>query len=194
MTVADKYLNLYKTWESLLRDTGSDIRTLESGLEQTDPAQFARVRMCRLFRNYLTHENDPGFLIPTDMMFGFIESQVNELKSRDDIVKKHLRYTGNYLFEHSVKCTVALEKALPAKIQTVVRHNQDGSCELVSTFDVMQAALASKATKLSAVKALRNKPVYVEAMDKIAALDVTRIHICTSDGSPSGDILGVVKF
>ena len=177
-----------------MRDAGSDIRTLESGLEQTDPAQFARVRMCRLFRNYLTHEADPGFLIPTDMMFGFIESQVNELKSRDDIVKKHLRYTGNYLFEHAAKCTAVLEKALPAKVQTVVRHNQDGSCDLISTFDAMQAVLVSKATKLSAVKALRNKPVYVEAMDKIAALDASRVHICTSDGTPSGDILGVVKF
>ena len=133
MTTADKYLNLYKAWESLLRDTGSDIRTLESGLETTDPAQFARVRMCRLFRNYLTHENDPGFLVPTDKMFDFIESQVNELKSRDDIVKKHLRYTSNYLFEHSIKCSVVLEKALPGKITIVVRHNQDGTCELVSS-------------------------------------------------------------
>lgn len=194
MTVADKYLGLYKEYETLLRENGSDVRTVESEAEQADPAKFARIRMCRLFRNYLTHEHDPGFLEPTDMMFGFLESEVRALKLKDDIVKKHLRYTANYLYDYTVKCTEVLAKACPGRINIIVRKNLDGTLELLSVYDIMMAALEAKTRRIGAVKALRNKPVYCQPFDKLLDLDDSRVHICTSDGTPKGDILGVVRF
>ena len=77
----EKLLSSYKDYESLVRDTGRDPKEVE---DQAPELEGQRLRMCRLFRNYLSHVNDPGFLEPTAKMTGFLARRVTELKMAGD--------------------------------------------------------------------------------------------------------------
>lgn len=193
MTAQEQYLTLYKTYEGLLRESGSDPRQVETDLETGNPQQAARLRMCRLFRNYMAHENDPGFLVATDKMLEFLGGQVFELKIRNDSVKQHTKPAGNYIFEDTAKCADVLAKMVSGKIQTVIRHGKAGY-DLCRWTDVVAMYMSSKASKLSVVKSARGKIVFAAPMDRFAELDPGKTTVCTADGTPEGKVIGVVKF
>ena len=50
-----QFLSLYKTYESLLRDHGTDYRKIE------EQQEGSRMTIMRQIRNYLSHAEDPGF-------------------------------------------------------------------------------------------------------------------------------------
>lgn len=192
MTAQESYLTLYKSYENALRDLGMDPRQVETDLETTDPSKAARLRMCRLFRNYLAHENDPGFLVPSDRMTDFLEREVFDLKVRNDSVKQHTKPAGSYIFEDTAKCADVLAKLVSTKQSFVIRHSKSGY-DICSLYDIMALYLSSKAAKMSVVKAARMKPVFAAPTDKFAELDPSKITICTADGKPDGKLIGVVK-
>lgn len=193
LTAQENYLTLYKSYETALRDLGRDPRQVETDFETSDPSRAARLRMCRLFRNYLSHENDPGFLSPSDKMLAFLSQEVFDLKIQNDSVKQHLKPAGNYIFEDSVKCSDVLTKLGSTKALIVVRHSKSGY-DLCNWYDILTAYLASKPAKLAVVKAIRQKPVFVQPVDKFSELDSSRVTICTSDGTPDGRLIGFVKL
>ena len=193
MTVQESYLTLYKSYENALRDQGRDPRQVETDYESSDPSKAARLRMCRLFRNYLAHENDPGFLMPSDKMLDFLEKEVFDLKVQNDSVKQHTKPAGSYIFEDTMKCGDVLAKLVSTKQVAAIRHGKTGY-DLCAWTDILALYMASKASKLAAFKPLRTKIVFAAPTDKFAALDSGRITICTSDGTPDGKVAGVVKF
>lgn len=193
MTLQEKYLILYRSYETLLRDAGKDPRLVEQEYETSNPGHAARLRMCRLFRNYLTHENDPGFLEPNDRMMDFLSGIVTELQIQGDSVKKHTKPAGNYIFEDSMKCGDVLAKMIGAKTDIAVRHSKTGY-DLCSIHDILALYMASKASKLAAAKALRTKVIIAAPTDKFTGLDSSRVTICTVDGTPEGKLVGYVKF
>lgn len=193
MTVQENYLTLYKSYENALRDMGLDPRQVETDLETSNPSKAARIRMCRLFRNYLAHENDPGFLMPSDKMLDFLSKEVFDLKVKNDSVKQHVKPAGNYIFEDSMKCSDVLAKMGSSKIPVIIRHSKSGY-DLCNWSDILALYFSSKTAKLSVAKAIRSKPVFVAPTDKFAELDPARVTICTADGTPDGKVVGVVKF
>ena len=44
------------------------------------------------------------------------------------------------------------------------------------------------------VKSMRGKIIFAAPADRFAELDPDRITICTSDGTPDGKVIGIVKF
>ena len=62
-TNADRFLSLYREFETLLRDDGKDYKELE---ESADDLLQNRLRINRQLRNYLTHNHDAGFLEISD--------------------------------------------------------------------------------------------------------------------------------
>lgn len=193
MTVQERYLTVYKAYENALRDAGKDPRQVETDLETSDPARAARLRMCRLFRNYMSHENDPGFLAPSDKMSEFLARETYDLKVRDDSVKQHSKPAGSYIFEESEKCGDVLAKMVANKSHFAIRHGKAGY-DLCGWQDVTAMYMASKASRLSVVKPLRSKIAFAAPSDRFRELDPERVTICTSDGTPEGKVLGVVKF
>lgn len=193
LTAQENYLTLYKSYENVLRDLGQDAKLVEANLESTDPAKSARLRMCRLFRNYLVHENDPGFLIASDKMLDFLSKEVFILKSQNDSVKQHVKPAGSYIFESHVKCADILDKVIRSKSPVIIRHGEFGY-DLCHWTDVLALYRSSKAAKLSVVKSMRGKIIFAAPADRFAELDPDRITICTSDGTPDGKVIGIVKF
>ena len=192
MTAQESYLTLYKSYENALRDLGRDPRQVEADYETSDPGKAARLRMCRQFRNYLAHEDDPGFLIASDRMTDFLTKEVFDLKVQNDSVKQHTKPAGNYIFEDTVKCGDVLAKLVSTKQVYVIRHSKTGY-DICSLYDIMALYMSSKAAKMAVVKSVRMKPVFVAPTDKFVDLDPSKIHICTADGTADGKLVGVVK-
>ena len=87
-TNADRFLSLYREFETLLRDDGKDYKELE---ESADDLLQNRLRINRQLRNYLTHNHDAGFLEISDKQIAFMEKLIFEQKSSMDILKKHIK-------------------------------------------------------------------------------------------------------
>lgn len=189
----EKYLASYKKYETLLRGGGTEPKQVEDELSATDPTAAARLRMCRLFRNYLSHENDPGFLEPTVKMQAFLDKRVFDLESRGDVVKKHLKPAAYGVFEPTAKLGDVLEKLCSAK-RDMAASRVDGKWVLYGIHDLTALYVASRAARLKAAKCLKAKPAFAGPMDDFNSLDSTRFVVCTDDGTPDGTVLGVVKF
>lgn len=80
----EKFLSLYKTYENLLRDHGTDYRSVEE--QQTN----GRMTMMRQMRNYLSHAEDPGFISVSKNCLIALEDMVRKESLKGDIVKNHL--------------------------------------------------------------------------------------------------------
>lgn len=80
----DKFLSLYRTYEGLLRDRGTDYRAVEG--EHSDN----RMTIMRQMRNYLAHAEDPGFITISPLCIKVLEQMVKEETLKGDIVKNHL--------------------------------------------------------------------------------------------------------
>lgn len=185
----EKLLSSYKDYESLVRDTGRDPKEVE---DQAPELEGQRLRMCRLFRNYLSHVNDPGFLEPTAKMTGFLARRVTELKMAGDVAKKHLKKPAVAVISDNMKLGEAVRQVLPLEREPVVCQTRSGYV-IYGLFDLVKAALDSpKSTKVSAVTPKRVKPVFVRPDTPVAELDPDRVTICTDDGTEAGKLLGVV--
>ena len=86
-STTEKFIGLYREYEQLLRTSGLDPKTVEDAAANLDSD---RLRLCRQFRNYFAHVQDPGFLEATDKMMRYLEGKVRELKLAGDVVKKHI--------------------------------------------------------------------------------------------------------
>lgn len=80
----EQFLSLYRTYENLLRDHGTDYRSIEE--QQTN----SRMTMMRQMRNYLAHAEDPGFLSISKNCLTTLENMIKEESLKGDIVKNHL--------------------------------------------------------------------------------------------------------
>ncbi len=188
MSNVNGFLSLYKSYETLVRDAGDDPKELE---DAADGLTGGRLRMCRLFRNYLSHSEDRGFLEPTDRMVGFLEGQVKDLRMKGDVAKKHLKTVAASMVTDKDRCADAVQKMSDLKRDRLVMQTKGGFV-LVSMYDVVPLVMASKAAKLSVAKVLKEKPCFVGPLEPVAGLDRSRTYVCTSDGTPSGKVLGTV--
>lgn len=83
----ERFLSLYKTYEGMLRARGTDYRAVE---EESTGIGKGRMTMIRQMRNYMSHSEDPGFIIPSPACLGVLEKMVKEESLKGDIVKNHL--------------------------------------------------------------------------------------------------------
>lgn len=187
MTRIDEFLAYYKDYESLLRDNGYNAKDVE---DESDEFTGARLRMCRMFRNYLSHQNDPGFLDISDTQLKFIKERLNSLVIQGDILKKHLKTAAAGVCSDKDKCCDAVVKMAKLKTENVVVTMASGY-GVVSIFDVTMAALASKTNKVGSLKYKKN---YILMPPETLMSDVPkdRIVICTSDGKETGKLVGVM--
>lgn len=187
MKNTDALLALYREYETLMRDKGLDCKEFE---DKSDDVTGNRLRMCRLFRNYLSHQNDPGFLEVSDAQVKFLKDQVEMLKYEDDVVKKHIKTVAAGTCSEKDKCSDVVLKLSKLKSTEIVVITSTGY-GIASIYDVMTKALESKTTKMSSVK-LKKNYVLVEASRKMCDVPTGRTVICTSDGTADGKLIGVL--
>lgn len=185
MKRTEQFLGLYREYESLMRDRGLDCKEFE---DTADDLLSNRLRMCRQFRNYLSHNNDPGFLEISDDQMKFLQERVDSLKMEDDALKKHLKTVNAGTCSEKDKCGDVLAKMVKLKCTEMVAVLSTGY-GLVSIYDVSKALLDSKATKIGAVK-MTKKFKFAEPLTVMSKVPKTTI-ICTDDGTSDGKLIGV---
>ena len=90
MTKNIKYLEIYRRFESVLKADGKyfTVKDYEDSLEK-DKIKQNKIRMCRLIRNYIEHENHT-FLEATDEMIAFLEKEMILIDESEVPVKKKM--------------------------------------------------------------------------------------------------------
>lgn len=81
------FLALYREYESLLREQGMEYKQVEDSLEGLGQD---RMRICRQMRNYLVHQEDPGFLTVSEKQMAFFRDLIRQEKTKPDTFEDHL--------------------------------------------------------------------------------------------------------
>lgn len=194
-TNADRFLSLYREFETLLRDDGKDYKELE---ESADDLLQNRLRINRQLRNYLTHNHDAGFLEISDKQIAFMEKLIFEQKSSMDILKKHIKSAK----VAGCLCTDMLDDVLTKMMKLKVTRLPvyDESCVLgiVSWIDVLKAYRTEKrpkTAKLSVVKKFDKKVICMTPdtlmSDILMTVDPSDMVCCKDSGDKKGKFLGV---
>lgn len=193
MTNADKFLELYREYETLLRDAGLDYKVLE---EQSDDLLQNRLRMNRQMRNYLTHNHDVGFLDISDKQLLFISDLIKEQKQSMDILKKHIKTSKVAACRYDDTLEDVIQKMTKLKVERLPVYCDDCVYGFVSVYDVVKAYMSEKrlkTTKLSVVLKL-DKKVFCMKPDTLMS-DVFTSGLneicCTDTGDKKGKLLGV---
>lgn len=77
----EKFLEAYKKLETMLRKTEQYNNVFEYESILTDPETVEKLKLCRLIRNYIVHnENGADFVVPTNEMISFITKQCQEVQ------------------------------------------------------------------------------------------------------------------
>lgn len=194
-TNADRFLSLYREYETLLRDDGKDYKELE---ESADDLLQNRLRINRQLRNYLTHNHDAGFLEISDKQIAFMEKLIFEQKSSMDILKKHMKSAK----VAGCLCTDMLDdvltKMMKLKVTRLPVYDENCVLGLVSWIDVLKAYRAEKrpkTAKLSVVKKLDKKVICMTPdtlmSDILMTVSPSDMVCCTDSGDKKGKFLGV---
>lgn len=187
----DKFMSVYKEYEQLLRAAGRDPKGEEDVLAANGDPAAERLRMCRQFRNYFAHVQDPGFIEPTDKMVKFVDERAKTLKLAGDPVKKHIKKPDACMLLPGDKASDAAAKFAKLKRNRLVVQGDDGSFTMLSIYDLV---MFKPNAKVSAMKTKPVRPAYCTPDTAFTDLDPDKIWICTSDGTAGGKILGQVWF
>lgn len=77
----EKFLEAYKKLETILRKTEKYNSVFEYESILTNPETVERLKLCRLIRNYIVHnENSADFVAPTNEMISFLTKQCKEVQ------------------------------------------------------------------------------------------------------------------
>jgi len=185
-STTEKFIGLYREYEQLLRASGLDPKTVEDAAANLDSD---RLRLCRQFRNYFAHVQDPGFLEATDKMMRYLEGKVRELKLAGDVVKKHIKKPDTCILSESDKVQVASERFQKLKCFSLIVLKADGAYGSLSVFDI----LGQRGTaKINTLKIKGIKPKFCGPLDDFASLDPEQVYLCTDSGVSDGKLLGQV--
>ena len=191
MKKSEKFLELYREYESVLRDQGIEYKELEDN--SSDMIQN-RMRICRQIRNYLTHNHDAGFLEVSDIQLAFISKLIEDQKMLGDVFKHHLCTVRMATCEPKDKCTVVLAKMAKLKSQFLPVYDGKEILGVVSVFDVScMLAEKTKTVKISDVKMSKKKVLCFTPdtpMDDVLQYN-DYIICCTDTGETTGKLLGV---
>lgn len=190
ITKTEKFLALYKEYEGIIRSRG--IQNPKDAEENMEDADAQRMRMCRQFRNYISHNNDAGFLEPTDKMIDFINDMVNSLLMEEDIVKKHLKTASSSMCKSSDHAADALLKLSKMKRETIAVITEKGVSSY-NIYDIITKMSKDKDALLSDIKP-SGKVHFCVPTDRISELDRDLLYVCTASENGAGRILGTVIF
>jgi len=89
MTENEKFIEIYRRFEVAVRKyVGCTVKDYEDILEQ-DPERQGKIRICRLIRNYIEHENS-AFVFASYEMISFLEKETCLLDDAETPVKKKM--------------------------------------------------------------------------------------------------------
>ena len=186
----ERFLNLYRTYEGLLREHGKDYKSEED----TAPGSLQdRMRIMRQMRNYLSHNEDPGFLCASKAQILLLEQLIKEERLSGDILKKHLTALS---FPEGGTVKDAIEKMAKKKLLKMAVY-REGRFLGMATLHKLILLSIKKGPECPLDRKAYGSYEKVEGvfppeteMSKILKSGL-RIICCTSDGTMDGKFLGI---
>lgn len=156
MTKNIKYLEVYRRFESVLKADGKyfTVKDYEDALE-SDKSKQNKLRMCRMIRNYIEHENQT-FLEATDEMIDFLEKETISIDESETPVKKKMVSVKNAIKDTDL-IVVAADYMTKKKYDTIPIFDKTDFSVGVLTYESIVKYIASgdfsKAKKTSVIVA-----------------------------------------
>lgn len=189
---AEKFLDAYREYETVLRTKGLDYKTVEDG---ADDITQNRMRINRQMRNYLTHQHDAGFLAISDKQIAYLKKSTTELKQSMDILKKHIKSARVAGCTRRDLLEDVLAKMMKLKVFALPLYGDDGIEGILTWLDVTKVHLAAKrpkTAKIGDMKVSKIEPVTMRPDALMAAVFDSGANIvcCTDTGEPDGKFIG----
>lgn len=195
-SLTEQFLEQYRKAESLFGQLGLDgFRGAEAACDEAGMREASdRLRMCRAMRNFAAHA--PGaaeFLEDPRARIKYLEKVAGELCLRIDPVSKHLDGSKENVWPMSAKAWEALASMSKRRKGFIGITSPNGIIMgTASIFDVSADAMLSRSATLTHTK-LSKKVACVRPDSLYSEAPAGDVVFCTSDGTPSGKYLGVVK-
>lgn len=190
------FLSLYRTYESLLRDHGTDYRTIEEG------AFGKRLTIMRQMRNYLSHAEDPGFLAISPLCLEFLNKLIKEEQLKGDIVKNHLLTPAKGSIKEGTPLSKAVsmlaKRAIYVKDASLPVYNPNLK-RLCGVITLEQAAFTLDAKgnlplEESTCGPYKNKFRLLKPDEPVPEeMEADLFYCCTKDGSLASQYMGYVE-
>lgn len=154
MSKNSKFMDIYRRFESAIKSTGkySSVKEYEESLSENSAKQ-GQIRMCRMIRNYIEHEN-ASFVEASDSMISFLEKETCELDENEMPVKKKMLSIKNAIKETDL-IVIASDFMTKKKQPLIPVFNKDDFATGVISYEAIVKMVASgdftKAKKVSLI-------------------------------------------
>lgn len=187
--IKEEFLTTYRTFEETLRSEDPPLTVYEySGRFDENDNNSKRLQLCRLTRNYLSHQPD-DFITPSSEMIAFLQEKTEEIlrkhKTAKDIMTRMTPLTPD------TKVSEAAAKLGSKKPFLVVCDKDKQVIGLFTRETVRKAVVEKTHSKTIKTAGGLEKPIAFATPDALAE-DVFSLTIITSDGSSKGTYKGVV--
>ena len=193
--IRDDFLKIYKEVENDLSLYNKDVLIYENSLDNQATAN--KIRLCRIVRNYLQHNNDQNFVEPTKYMISFLENLHKQLVSNLNTNGKEMikLVKGKTQFDIKDK----LEDILPSLIKNkiVLIYDKDefkGIYSAETYLKFISKNKISKTTKIATFDKCKKICVSKDKQyeDTCYLLENNKIIFVTENGSDKEPILGYI--
>lgn len=186
-----KFLEVYKELEKTLSLMGTDVVNYENIF--TDSSNSNKLRMCRMTRNYLQHNNDQNFVEPTDQMISFLERLNNSLLAKTTTNGKKMVKADKIKIDINDRVEDILPVLAKNKVLLVYDKNTFKGLYRVNTY--LNFSLKNKITKTTKVGTFEKpcKAYVAKNAQYDSSLDLLKsnpVVFVTENGKEKGEILG----
>ena len=147
-------MDLYRRFEAAVKKNGfASVKHYEDSLVSDLPKQ-AQVRICRMIRNYIEHENIT-FVEASDQMILFIEKELIELDENETPVRKKMIPVKSAIRDTDL-IVVAADFMLKKKAPLIpIFDKTDYAIGVISYADIVQCVAAGDFTKARKVSIIQ---------------------------------------
>ena len=178
----DKFLDVFKELETELRSIlGQSVLDYENSL--SDGSDKEKLKICRISRNYLSHQ-DKKFITASEEMINFISELALTIRRKGNIVANEL------IKQKTVKSTEYLKNVLPllVKNNVPVIDNTGKVIYIISDKDYL--IWLNKGEKKIVLPKRLPKLNYISKDEKIDDIS-NGIYVVTSNGKSDGKYVGI---
>ncbi len=177
----DKFLDAYRSLETELKLEGCGVLDYENTL--TDKTTQERLKVCRIMRNYMAH-NDTTFLCSSTDQIRFLEQMASEIRKKAHTVKDEMKRVK------ALKASAPIKEVIASldKYPIAVLESKAGFYLVDKDILVHQLALGNKKVEIPA-----RLPKYRYTTKDCRMEDLGRgIYVVTADGTEKGAYLGIL--
>lgn len=194
MDKTTQLLDSYRRYESLLREHGTDYKTVE---DAADDQLQNQLRITRQMRNFLSHNPDASFLTISDKQLHLLQQLVQEEAQKGEILKRYVKTPKTAAAkEGELVIDVLLRMSRQKQTQMLVYTDATilGTISIYALGKLLHKANDARLNRKTYGKWGTNYRCLIPEtpMEQVQALSLQDLMICcTADGTSTGKFLGV---